>query len=193
MVASIKKVLKDPERIFFALKQIYHDHGELHSVIWMSFVNGISASFLVPARARTVLLRMSGVDISSRALMKPGVIIRSANLSIGPKSTINYGCVFDNRAGVEIGSSVGIGVGVQFLNTEHDRSDPARRSGVGRIAKITVEDGASVGSGAILLSGVTVGRGAVVAAGAVVNRDCAPDGLYAGIPAKRVKELPVGR
>jgi maltose O-acetyltransferase len=28
-----------------------------------------------------------------------------------------------------------------------------------------------------------------VAAGAVVTRDCEPDGLYAGVPAKRVKEL----
>lgn len=179
-------------RLVAILRQTYQDPGELHSVPWMTIVNGFAASFVVPARLRTILLRLCGVNISTRALMKSGVIIRSSNLSVGPKSTINYGCIFDNRAGVEIGAAVGIGVGVQFLNTEHDRSDPLRRSGVGRIAKIVVHDGASVGSGAILLSGVTVGRGAVIAAGAVVNRDCDPDGLYVGIPAKRVKELPVG-
>ena len=173
------------------LGQSVRDPGEPHTIFWAFLVNSVAASFLVPARLRTLLLKGLGMKISSRALLRPRIIIRCSNLAIGPKSTINYGCIFDNRAGVEIGSSVGIGVGVQFLNTEHDRSDPARRSGVGRVAKITVEDGASVGSGAILLSGVNVGRGAVIAAGAVVNRDCEPDGLYAGVPARRVKELPV--
>ena len=37
--------------------------------------------------------------------------------------------------------------------------------------------------------GVTVGDGCVVAAGAVVREDCEPGGLYAGVPARRVKKL----
>lgn len=175
-----------------AFSQTVRDPGEPHTVFWAFAANGVAANFLVPARVRTLMFKALGMNISSRALIRPRVIIRCSKLTVGAKSTINYGCIFDNRAGVDIGSSVGIGVGVQFLNTEHDRSDPARRSGLGRVAKITVQDGASVGSGAILLSGVTVGYGAVVAAGAVVNRDCEPHGLYAGVPARRVKELPVG-
>jgi maltose O-acetyltransferase len=38
---------------------------------------------------------------------------------------------------------------------------------------------------------ITIGDGGVIGAGAVVNKDCAPNGMYAGVPARRVKELPV--
>lgn len=39
---------------------------------------------------------------------------------------------------------------------------------------VVVEDGASIGAGAIILPGVWIGKGAVVAAGARVTRDLAP-------------------
>jgi maltose O-acetyltransferase len=32
----------------------------------------------------------------------------------------------------------------------------------------------------------------VIAAGAVVTEDCAPDGLYAGVPARRIRDLDEG-
>ncbi len=35
-----------------------------------------------------------------------------------------------------------------------------------------------------------IGQGCIVASGAVVTRDCAEHGLYGGIPAKRIKDLP---
>jgi maltose O-acetyltransferase len=40
-----------------------------------------------------------------------------------------------------------------------------------------------------VLPGVTIGAGCAVAAGAVVTADCEPDGLYAGVPARRVRDL----
>jgi maltose O-acetyltransferase len=40
-----------------------------------------------------------------------------------------------------------------------------------------------------VLDGVTIGAGCVIAAGAVVTRDCEPDGLYAGVPAVRKRDL----
>lgn len=33
------------------------------------------------------------------------------------------------------------------------------------------------------------GPGCVIAAGAVVTRDAEPDGLYAGVPARRIRSL----
>jgi maltose O-acetyltransferase len=38
---------------------------------------------------------------------------------------------------------------------------------------------------------VTVGDGCVIAAGAVVAKDCEPNGLYVGVPARRARDLPV--
>ncbi len=48
----------------------------------------------------------------------------------------------------------------------------------------TIEDGASLGSGSVILGGVTVGANAIVGAGAVVTRDVPPGGTVAGVPAK---------
>lgn len=173
------------------LKQCIYDPGEPKTIFWSFVANSIAGSFIIPARARTIILRILGIKISLRALIRPRVVIRSDRLVIGAKSTVNYGCIFDNRAGVEIGKSVGIGINVQFINTDHDVSDPSRRAGSSISGKVVVEDGVFIGSGAILLPGVTVGHGAVVAAGSVVTRDCEPDGVYAGIPARRIRELPV--
>lgn len=171
------------------LGQLVRDPGEPRSLLWAFAVNSLAASFIVPSRVRTLMLRAMGINISARALVRPQVVIRCSELSIGPRSTINYGCVFDNRAGVDIGAAVGVGIGVRFITTDHDVTDPERRAGTGKLAKVVIEDGVYIGSGAIILPGITVHRGAVVAAGAVVTRDCEADTVYAGIPARRVKDL----
>lgn len=55
----------------------------------------------------------------------------------------------------------------------------------------TIHDNVLVGMGAIVMDNVTVHSNVIIAAGAVVtqNAELLPNGIYAGIPAKRVKEL----
>jgi carbonic anhydrase/acetyltransferase-like protein (isoleucine patch superfamily) len=55
----------------------------------------------------------------------------------------------------------------------------------------TVEDGALIGMGAIVMDHAVVGAGSLVAAGAVVlgGTQIPPGVVYAGIPAKLVKEI----
>lgn len=54
-----------------------------------------------------------------------------------------------------------------------------------------VHDGALIGMGAIVMDHAVIGKGAIIAAGAVVLAGTkVPDGaLYAGVPAKQVKEV----
>ena len=47
-----------------------------------------------------------------------------------------------------------------------------------------IEDGASVGAGAIILPGVNIGAGAMIGAGAVVTHDVEPGEIVVGIPAR---------
>jgi carbonic anhydrase/acetyltransferase-like protein (isoleucine patch superfamily) len=55
----------------------------------------------------------------------------------------------------------------------------------------TLKDNVLVGMGAIVMDNVVVGENSIIAAGAVVleNTIVEPGSIYAGIPAKRVKEL----
>ena len=55
----------------------------------------------------------------------------------------------------------------------------------------TVHDNVLIGMGAIVMDACIVHSNVIIAAGAVVtqNMELHPNGIYAGIPAKRVKEL----
>lgn len=54
--------------------------------------------------------------------------------------------------------------------------------------QVTIEDDSWISLNAIILQGVTIKKGTVVAAGAVVTKDTEDYGVYAGIPAKKIKE-----
>ncbi|WP_079415159.1 acyltransferase [Thiomonas intermedia] len=45
-----------------------------------------------------------------------------------------------------------------------------------------------VGCGSVILPGITIADGAAIGALSLVNQDCAAFGIYAGCPAKRIKE-----
>lgn len=45
-----------------------------------------------------------------------------------------------------------------------------------------------IGSGSVVLPGVNLGEGVAVGALSLVNRNCEPFGVYAGNPARRIKE-----
>jgi len=53
----------------------------------------------------------------------------------------------------------------------------------------TVKKGASIGANALLFPGITVGEGAIVGSQAMVNIDVPPRTIFAGIPAKKIRDL----
>ena len=57
----------------------------------------------------------------------------------------------------------------------------------------TIEDGATVGSNASLLSAITIGIDAVIGAGAVVTKDVPDRQVWVGNPAKYLKDVPKER
>ena len=65
----------------------------------------------------------------------------------------------------------------------------ARRCGDISFLPVSIGDGVWIGAGATVLAGVSIGDGCVIAAGAVVATDCEPNGLYGGIPARRIRDL----
>jgi len=110
------------------------------------------------------------------------------NISIGRGSFVNYGGIVLDVSPVAIGDEVRIATGVQLLTAEHPLDPAARRAGIELSRPIRIEDGAWIGSGAIVCPGVTIGENAVVGAGSVVIRDVPAGALAAGNPCRVVRE-----
>ncbi|MFL6446634.1 MAG: acyltransferase [Bryobacteraceae bacterium] len=84
---------------------------------------------------------------------------------------------------------VGWGPGAKVLGSTHTGLPvelPIIRTDL-EIRPVRVEEGADIGTGAILLPGVTVGKGSIIGAGAVVTRDVPPQAIFAGVPARFVR------
>jgi carbonic anhydrase/acetyltransferase-like protein (isoleucine patch superfamily) len=118
------------------------------------------------------------------------------DVSLGERVSVWFGCVL--RGDLEP-ISVGDETNLQDGTIVHvDRGSPARigrRVTVGHRSVVhgcVVEDEATIGMGAVLLSGSRIGRGALVAAGALVTEGFeVPDGMIAaGVPAKLRGKLP---
>ncbi len=54
--------------------------------------------------------------------------------------------------------------------------------------KIIIEDDVWIGVGCTVLSGITIGIGSIVAAGSVVTKDVDPYCIYAGNPARKIRD-----
>ena len=90
--------------------------------------------------------------------------------------------------GVTIEDHVFIGHGVTFINDSYPRAtrpDGAIQTASDwKVERTIVKKGASIGSGATILSNVTIGERAIVGAGSVVTRDVPADTIVAGNPAR---------
>jgi acetyltransferase-like isoleucine patch superfamily enzyme len=90
--------------------------------------------------------------------------------------------------GVRIGDGVFVGHGVMFVNDKAPRvltpDGSPQTAEDWTMQPVTVGDGASIGSGAVIIGPVTIGAGALVGAGAVVTRDVPAGAVVAGVPAR---------
>lgn len=152
-------------------------------------LNTIAGSPFVTRRLRRRILRRAGMNVASTVLIHPRCWFGNTKITIGDGTWINYGTWFDNCAPITLGRNVNVGQGVMFCTSKHEIGPPERRAGRDTSEPITIGDGSWIGSRALILGGVTVGAGCVIAAGAVVTADCAPNGIYAGVPARRIRDI----
>jgi acetyltransferase-like isoleucine patch superfamily enzyme len=95
--------------------------------------------------------------------------------------------------GVIIEDNVFVGHGVTFINDSYPRATTAagqlQTEADWRVERTLVKRGASIGSGATVLSNVSIGENAIVGAGSVVTRDVPPDVIVAGNPARILRHI----
>ena len=94
--------------------------------------------------------------------------------------------------GVTIEDEVFVGHGVMFINDRRPRATAAgglQTEADWAVVPTRVRQGASIGSGAVIMCGVTIGEASMVGAGAVVTHDVPAHTVVVGIPARVAREV----
>jgi tetrahydrodipicolinate N-acetyltransferase len=116
------------------------------------------------------------VDIGNNVIVMMGAVINIGAV-IGESTMIDMNAVVGARA--IVGRDCHIGAGAVLAGVlEPPSADP-----------VVIEDEVLIGANAVVLEGCRVGRGSVVAAGAVVTADVPPQCVYAGQPARKIKDV----
>jgi acetyltransferase-like isoleucine patch superfamily enzyme len=95
--------------------------------------------------------------------------------------------------GVVIEDNVFVGHNVTFINDSYPRATtPDGQMQTEKdwvVEKTLVKRGASIGSGATILSRVIIGENAIIGAGSVVTRNVPDNAIVAGVPARVLRSL----
>lgn len=142
----------------------------------------------MPMPLRWRVLRAYGANVA-RSKISPGVWIGSSRLTIGEGAFINTGCMLSTHAPITIGRRAYLAMGVTVTTSTHEVGPAEARAGKLVTAPVVIGDGCWIGANVTVLPGVKIGSGTIVAAGAVVTSDCEANALYAGVPAKKKRDL----
>ena len=139
-------------------------------------INNLSAINLAGVNHKTII---SAVSDMSR-------------ITIGDNSGISGGVIYAISS-INIGNYVNIGANVCIYDTDfHSLDYRVRRDNLSKnvISKpIVIEDDTWIGANSIILKGVTIGKGAVIGAGSIVTKDIPSFTIWAGNPARFIKEI----
>jgi acetyltransferase-like isoleucine patch superfamily enzyme len=120
-----------------------------------------------------------------------------AFVEVQKNATIGKQCKISSHTficeGVTIEDNVFVGHGVTFINDSYPRAITAagqlQTEADWKVERTLVKRGASIGSGATILSSVSIGENAIVGAGSVVTKDVPPNVIVAGNPAKVLRHI----
>lgn len=163
---------------------------------WRNFwVNTVAASDFLSFERRFEIYKDNGLkSLSDQVFIQSRchfVYPKLSNIWMGDRVFLNHSCYLENGAAISLFDNVCLAPFVRILTTTHLIGGSSRRVGESCDRRAVIIDAGSwVGAGAIVLPGVAIGPGCVIAAGSVVVKSCEPNGLYAGTPARRVKDLP---
>ena len=137
------------------------------------------------------LVNLYGCEIGDRSRIGAFVEIQK-NVIVGKDCKISSHSFLCE--GAKIGNGVFIGHGVMFINDLHPRATnpdgSLQKEEDWEMAHSEIQDGASIGTGALILGNVIVGRNAMIGAGAVVTKNVSPNKIVAGVPARLIRNLP---
>ncbi len=150
----------------------------------------------VKIHSKASLYGIENIEIGSHVRIDDfTVIIATGRLTIGNYVSIPNFCFLGAKNGISIGNFVTLAPGVKIFSASDDYGGnwltgvavPPEMTG-GKHAPVAIEDHVIIGAGSIVLPGCTLAAGCSIGALSLIKSDLAEWGIYAGIPAVRIKE-----
>lgn len=148
---------------------------------------GLATSPYLPMVVRRYLLRRMGIQVGATVNGLTSCIFDSGNTTIGNGTHVSPRAWFEGYGNITIGDDCLIGPEAMFVTSNHTRSGSGVIARSAEYLDVTVGRRSWIGARSTLLPGVRVGEGVTIAAGSVVTKDCEAGGIYAGVPAKRIR------
>ena len=141
----------------------------------------------------------SGVKVGDDTAFGHNVMLRE-EVVVGSRTKLGTNVVVDGKSNIGSNVSIQTGVYICTYSTVEEgvflgpccvfANDKYVCQKEFKLVGPIVRKGASIGANAILFPGVVVGEGAVVGSQAMVNRDVPPKSIYAGLPARKIRDVP---
>lgn len=146
----------------------------------------VRKSFMRRGQLSVRILRILGSKISGNVTFQAPVTVLGSpsNLRIGTGTVCNEFSVLNCRQQVEIGEDCHLSSGVKVMSLALDDSRQNHKA-----SPIRIGDRVWLAAGVVVGPGVKICSDVIVGANSVVTRDIDSPGLYAGAPAKFVRNL----
>ena len=154
--------------------------------LYLSFANHVVSRIPSYFIRKTLYIGLYGMKIGKNTHLQMGIRVYAPwKIRIGSNCSIGHNCLLDGRRGISIGNNVDLAGHVRIFSLGHNLDSPDYET-MGGV--VTIEDDASIFTGAFILPGRRLARGSVAAMGAIITKDTEPWTIYAGNPARKIRE-----
>ena len=112
-------------------------------------------------------------------------------LELGSNISIHNNCYIDASGGIEINDDVSIAHSSTIMSSTHtweEKTIPIKYNSQ-TFSKVLIDSNVWIGCGVRVLSGVHIQKNIILGAGSVCNKSLSSAGVYAGVPAKKIKDI----
>ncbi|MDF2503541.1 DapH/DapD/GlmU-related protein [Clostridium sp.] len=154
----------------------------------LKLTSELNTGYKTPQEVRNILSKITDSKLdSSVQVLTPFNTDFGYNIRLGKDIFINKSCMFVDLGGIELENNVLIGPDVKILSVNHPLNYKNRRGVI--LKGVKIKRNAWLGAGVTVCPGVTIGENSVIGAGSVVTKDVPNNTVYAGVPAKFIKNI----